>query len=229
MNAPHHESQPMFGRRRSNALPVVLLFLGCVVLAGCHLDGYTRSYYLAGVDQFGQRVEVGATFTPPQARAMAVRLERDGVFAPGVQVVETGDELERAAGQLEILTEDGVGQAGSLTTAVGQDAQPPWRTPALDGPMTYLSRKEGGRYRLQLAVDGNRVAILKGAGWHVVSMPVYDPDRDFAPRWDEVRGKWSVWKVSEVAVSSAPWAPSTGTGPVPLPAKAVAPWRGGAP
>jgi hypothetical protein len=166
----------------------------CLVLCGCHLDGYTRSYYLAGVDQFGQRVEVGATFTPPQARAMAVRLEREGVFAPGVTLVEVSEELEVAGRQLEILRGDGTGQAGSLTPAVGQDAQPPVAMPPSLAVATVWLAKSG---KLWVGSSAPEIAARRAAGW--MDMPPPGFEDGFAPQWDASRGKWRVRRVAEVA------------------------------
>lgn len=198
MKAPHLESRPTFGRRRSSALPglMAVLFVVCLVLAGCKaLDGYTRSYTLAAVDKFGQRVEVGMTLTPRQALEVANELQRRedaGVITKGARLTPDADPvpMEDAAEVLQILTaadevkREGDRQAGSPTNAVRLEAKPPGD--AVEAPMTYLTR-EG---KLRLETHPAVIARYRAAGWR-------DAPRPGGGVWRG--GKWVVMGAAERA------------------------------
>jgi hypothetical protein len=171
--------------KRIAALSCLVLLL-CMV--GCHLKDYSRSYYLAGVDRFGQRVEIGATFTPPQARSMMETLERDGVFAPGkTRLVEVEEPLQPAATQLEILTwKDGTGPV-----PLPAEAAP---MPPSSGDVRVWLTKGGALWVGSYAPE---IAARRAAGWMDMPPPGYEAGH--APQWDARRGRWRVRKAPEVA------------------------------
>jgi hypothetical protein len=145
----------------------VILFLCCLALVACHLEGYSRSYTISAEDKFGQRVALSFTATPPQVPAVAARLRSDGVIAADVPVVVREVEreaLDPAAEQLAVLTlpveEMAAGRASAPGPGREREREVLW-PPDTSDPVVYLM-KDG---MVEVTADAVEIAKLRAAGW----------------------------------------------------------------
>jgi hypothetical protein len=161
---------------------ILLPALALALLVGCKaFDGYVRSYTLSAEDRFGQKVSIGITLDPKQDEAVPVvidRLEHEGVIAKGATVKEepVSMPLEPAAEKLAILTEP------------AEPSSPIFAPPSPSDAMVWLTRNGA----LRLATSPQAIAMLRNSGWVDAPLPLYDPEKDFAPQWRN--GKWVVRK-----------------------------------
>jgi hypothetical protein len=205
-------------------LGALLLILLVVMLAltGCkHLANFKRSYTIAAVDRFGQRVEVGVTLEPKEMERMEVlrRLEREGVIARAPMVTEDVEPLQPAAMQLATLT-----APAPVPTEHDRQGTGGLRFPASpNATMTWLAKEVGGVWKLRVETDAAVIAMYRAAGWHDMPPPGFEDGE--APQWDKKRGHWRVRDVAVVS-AKAPRPAVAATGKATA-AKAAAPWESG--
>lgn len=158
---------------------LILLVLMLALLAGCNLDGYTRTYAVAAEDRFGQRLEIGMTLEPKRAQDMSVdiqRLEQAGVIMPGAVLKPDPAPVPMvpASARLAILT--------------GPDSAPAIHSPSSPSSASVWLTRDGA---LRLETHPEVIAMRRAAGWRDAPPPGFEDG--FAPAWRN--GRWVVKQV----------------------------------